>query len=679
MKNLILFICTCLAFTASAQVEVKPLMLKSKPVAEGLRIKVLPGDAQTWLQSIEKGFDIVRYTLQTQGEEVKNLTPEPLKPAVASSFPTPDLGEAQNEFLWKALEGYKKLVAEGKQYQAGIALEEVYGYYLLLSTRESEVSERSGMEFTDKSVEEGKFYRYEIRIAGTEKSKATFTSFIYAGSREESRAPGLYAQIGDGEALLQWEHRVETSPYLAFHIERSLDGKSFTRLTENPIYTNESDSRDSSLLSNKHTLYYRDSLLENDKKYFYRSVGLDYFGDLSLPSAVTELIPFDQTAPSLPIGFRAEITGEKQAEKIKLSWKKETKEEDFTGYLVLRAGSEGEYKPVHQALLATDSNEFVDESALPGVPYYYSILVTDKYQNYQVTQIQAATLPDYLPPSIPTGIQAEISDKGVVTLNWENNTEADLKGYRVFASNHKDSDYLSLTPVPLNAPSFTDTLSLNRLNEEHYYRLVSLDNYYNHSDYSEVITVRIPDTIAPSAPRHLQIKNKNGKATFSWKPSGSQDVVAQKLQQYNPTDRTWTDLKEWTDNNTNSYQIKGDAAGNFRLIAVDDAGLISTPSNTFSIASKEVQVPATITDLSAKTDEKGINLSWKEARDNPTQQYLIYKAENEEKARLFRSVNTPEFTDTAVKTGIEYKYFIVTQDKRGRKSPRSASVKAKVK
>jgi len=660
----------------------KPLMVQTKASEVGLRVKFIPPNAQVWLQSVENGFTVKRVLLEAGKESSKLLTPSSIKPAVSSDFSDKELAEAQDQLLWQPIEKYKEKVAEGKLFQAGMALEEVYAYYILVTTREAEASRRSGMEFVDEAVKKGEVYRYEISIAGVEKTLENSATFIHTAGAPMAKAPSVYSENGDKVALLKWQHNPDYSPFVAYYLERSEDEKNFTRVAQEPIYYTNKSQRDTAFFSNANMLYYRDTLLLNEKKYQYRLVGLDYFGELSEPSLVTEVISFDQTAPAIPDSYKVKVVGVRKQEKIILTWDKREKETDFAGYMIMRAAPDEAYQPLIEKLLLPNTKNYTDARAVAGIPYYYTILVVDKNGNYEATPVLSATLPDYAAPTPPTQIKSEISKAGEVTFSWKENPEKDIKGYRVFGSNHKDADYLSLTPIPLDSAFFTHKLTLNRLNEQYYYRIVAFDNYYNHSEYSEVITVQIPDTIAPRSPLSLKGKQKEKSISLTWKPSNSKDVIAQKIMRQNARTKEWETIAELKGNEARTYE---DAVTNasinlaYRVVAVDDAGLNSKPSNPIFFDFSTEKRPQKVSSFLAKRQEDNtVKISWNSEKEKTENRFLLYKYKTGERPKLLRSVEGNSFTDKTVEEGNVYAYFLVTQDKSGRRSEKSAVVKVEI-
>ncbi|MGK0363356.1 MAG: fibronectin type 3 domain-containing protein [Saprospiraceae bacterium] len=665
-----------------SKIELEPLMIQTKPSEIGLRIKFIPSNAQVWLQSIENGFIVQRVLLGKEKKTLELLTKSPIKPAQANAFTDKELAAAQDQLLWQPLKKYKEKVAEGEIFQAGMAMENVYSYYILVTTREAEASRNSGMEFIDKTAQRGKIYRYEISIAGVEKTVENSARFIHGEGTSMTHAPSIYSENGDKSALLKWKHNPDYSPFLAYYLEKSENGIDFDRVTKEPIYFTNKSQRDTSFASNSNMLYYRDTLLQNERKHQYRLVGLDYFGELSEPSAMTEVVSFDQTAPAIPNKHKVKVIGEKGKEEIILTWSKKEKEADFAGYIIMRAEPDETYKPLHKNLLLPNTESYTDASAKEGIPYYYTILATDKTENYQATPVMSATLPDYTAPTTPVGIKAEISQAGEVQITWKSNSEKDIKGYRVFGSNHEKTDYLSLTPMPLESPLFTDTLTLNRLNEKYYYRIVAFDNYYNHSEYSEVITIQIPDTIAPRAPLSLNGNQKENTISLTWKPSNSKDVVAQRIMRQESETKEWKTISELKGNRISTFEDVITNHSNYLgycIVAVDDVGLISEQSNTVFFDLSNKNRPEEVSSFSAtKQKDNTVEISWNNENMKAGNRFLLYKYIEGERPKLLRSIDGNLFIDKALQKGNVYEYFIVAQDKNGHRSEKSEVVKVQL-
>ena len=92
----------------------------------------------------------------------------------------------------------------------------------------------------------------------------------------------------------------------------------------------------------------------------------------------------------------------------------------------------------------------------------------------------SAPPPDSTPPAAPTGLSATAGDR-TVALNWNNNAEPDLAGYRVYRRN-QDGTWPT---TPAATPSASDWLDAGRINGTTYtYRVTAVDGAGNESQPS---------------------------------------------------------------------------------------------------------------------------------------------------------------------------------------------------
>jgi hypothetical protein len=97
----------------------------------------------------------------------------------------------------------------------------------------------------------------------------------------------------------------------------------------------------------------------------------------------------------------------------------------------------------------------------------------------------ATTGGDLFPPSPPSGLTA-VAGNGMVNLDWADNGEADLDGYRVYRSTTDGGPYSELTGSPIPASSYPDSTALN--GTTYYYVAPAVDMSGNESGYSSQVS-----------------------------------------------------------------------------------------------------------------------------------------------------------------------------------------------
>ncbi|MDX9896963.1 MAG: hypothetical protein RBS34_16050 [Desulfofustis sp.] len=174
---------------------------------------------------------------------------------------------------------------------------------------------------------------------------------------------GLSATPGDSLISLSWEpvttlvdgRPVEGS--ITYQLLRSEEGKEFEALGEPSAATS-----------------YRDSLVINGRKYFYKVQSLlSYQGHLvnGGMSAIISAEPVDQTPPPVPAGVVAVETDAG----VKIVWEP-VSDEQVAGYRVYRRAADRQ-QPELIGEVAVPYSLFVDSKADGATRYYYSVSAVD--------------------------------------------------------------------------------------------------------------------------------------------------------------------------------------------------------------------------------------------------------------------------------------------------------------
>jgi hypothetical protein len=189
-----------------------------------------------------------------------------------------------------------------------------------------------------------------------------------------------------------------------------------------------------------------------------------------------------EEAPTTPLGLTAAPGDGATA----LDWS-DNPEADLAAYEILRSTSaNGTYTKV--ATVTTSA--WSDTSVSNGTTYHYKVSAVDSY-GYASDPAGpvSATPADTTPPAAPAGLSATAADRAVV-LDWTNNAEADLAGYRVFRSTSSGSGF-SLVASPA-ASAFTDSGLSN--GTTYFYTVAAVDASGNTSLLSS------PMSATPAAP-----------------------------------------------------------------------------------------------------------------------------------------------------------------------------------
>jgi len=279
---------------------------------------------------------------------------------------------------------------------------------------------------------------------------------------------------------------------------------------------------------------------------------------------------------------------------------------------------------------------------------------------------------DSFPPSIPTGLNATIDSNGVVTLKWHQNNEEDLLGYKIFRANNKQEELATLTSSVHKKCIYRDTISIKTLNSKVYYAVASVDQRYNQSANSEIIEVKKPDIIPPSAPLFTDYQIKNDSVILYWVNSSDEDIARHELHRKEISTTATDELLETFIDKTSSYiDITADPGKQYEynLIAIDESGLKTNVTNPL-----QIKIPDNINHYKVKSLNTYININnhyieifWRDDLKE-VRSYNVYRAVKGKLITLWKVVTAGEskqVMDNNVTVGETYQYAVVPIMKSG--------------
>lgn len=122
-----------------------------------------------------------------------------------------------------------------------------------------------------------------------------------------------------------------------------------------------------------------------------------------------------------------------------------------------------------------------------GVPIYFNCAAF----NCDGGDCQCDGDPDPTPPAAPTGLSANAGD-GVVSLNWNDNSEGDLAGYNVYRATSSNGTYSKINGSLVTSSSYNDT-SVNN-GTTYWYRVTAVNDEGLESGNSNTVSA------TPTAP-----------------------------------------------------------------------------------------------------------------------------------------------------------------------------------
>jgi len=532
----------------------------------------------------------------------------------------------------------------------------MFNFGLISALTNVQILKASALFYTDKLVEKGAQYEYRIVFGdGKQADKSQIVSVTMAELTKLPKPTDFRGNFDKKDVLFQWSVADLSDIYAAYRLERSLDGKNFVQANDRPIIYNYSEKEF------ENTIVFKDVLVDRKTVHYYRMSGYSPFGIYGPPSDVVK----GKGTPDFEVQVMIDTIAVNEKNEALIRWRIYPADTKLVkGFLIDKARTpEDEFRMVTKNMLPAKDRNYKDKSTQRTS--YYRVLAIGYNEGEVVASFPYfAFQQDSVPPAPPVGLRGTIDSLGVVTLQWDANKEDDILAYRVFASNdNKPGSYLSVSDTLLPNPIYTDTLPLNTLTNEIYYKVVAVDMNYNHSQMSEAILLMKPDTIPPVKSIILKISQPADNMVIVWENSSSTDAAKLVLlRQVGDTGKI-TVVKEWfempkTTTYSDTYRFSGEQVRYF-LRTYDKVGNMSEDVSFWQTA--KGSLPPCIKSLlvTPKHDKASIELQW-ERGNCEIDRIHIYRQVNNEKTLLLTTLNGAQrtFSDTKVKSGETYKYIL---------------------
>jgi hypothetical protein len=512
------------------------------------------------------------------------------------------------------------------------------GFLMYSASYDFEVAKLSGLGYEltyDPSVD----YRFKIYSA---KSEAIEFDII-SKNISDPELPAITETWDNMKVDVKWDGAGFQKDYFGYMVSRSEDGILYKTVNGKPITNTLGLVADSSDLLE---VTYTDSLTGNNKIYWYKVQGFDYFGELSKSEYVFTGQGF------VPIGISPIIEYATQTEDnhAEIRWyMPEEFDELIRSYRIMRAEHEdGKYE------IAKDS--ISSETKEVKIPLEYTQnhfrVEAVPYNGRPVGSISVFIMgQDTIPPAMPIVIGAFIDSVGQIVIEWEANTESDLWGYRLFKSNFDNQEFGLITKDLLRDTMYRDTVDLKFGTEEVLYKLQASDKRDNRSPFTDIIRVQKPDIIPPGSPVISSITQSNDTVVVNWTPSSSNDVVNYHLYRRAVNlENSWTlvsiiDTTTARENFHFDVDLDYEVPYSYTLIAFDEVGLKSEPTSPKQITMhKKVEKfdPIVAFDFELDEDKKNVKISWDLKDKSRLKQVLVYRGASKDKMRKYKFVKGSE-------------------------------------
>lgn len=636
---------------ASVEVDSSSVFLLVRALPDSIMLRWAPDNYRLWMIANKYGYNITRTCLIRNGAFVDKpitemLTPAPLKPLPLAEW---EAMAENNEYAGVAAEA---IYGDGFEVDAGSAgimdivhkateQESRFGFALLAADLSREVAQASGLMFVDREARKGEKYIYRVFPAQVPEGLRVDTGYFFTGVDEYLPLPSpidVKAEPGDKNIFLTWDAVSQQGYFTGFWVERSLDGVDFERLDSSPVINTTPEGHEDSRFH-----FYRDSLADNSHSYYYRILGVTPFGETSSPSAIVEVKGINEIQ-SVP---RITLAESFDGKSMTLEWEFEKAETEVVdGLKLLRSQRfDGEYQVIADSipLLQKQVN---DQSPLPTG--YYRMQAFNSDGEGLMGTPKMVQMVDSIPPAVPLGLTAKADTTGMVHLSWDENTDIDLFGYRVFRANSRNEEFSQLTVESVYLNNYTDTISLKTLSKKVYYKILAVDQRQNWSDFSEILEVDRPDIIPPATPRITSSRIVDNGIELKWVLSPSADVQQQLLYRNSENNSQWQLIKNFSPQVVEyaDTSVVPDSLYRYLFVVVDSVGNESKPSALVSGKYQETKKVQWISpNLKINKKKNEILISWEGLVEAKNCAGVLYRKAKgvENKWLVYKSVNLEDY------------------------------------
>ncbi|MFP8489637.1 hypothetical protein ACKGJO_11150 [Gracilimonas sp. Q87] len=539
--------------------------------------------------------------------------------------------------------------------------------FMLSSFEDSLAARVLGLSASDTNVMPGQTYEYRARLVSSGGLNVTsVVTEITATEQTEDYEVPILVNEGDGELSFIWQ-QPENS--VGMYVQRSFsENGPFEPLNE----VIELNLRGKQFDGPQRGTFF-DKELNNYRNYHYRFYGQNVFGERVLFGEASGT-PRDLTPPREPLLLQPKHESE---DTVRVTWEMPgTVDNDLAGFAVLRGdGSSEEFVRLHPDLTDPNLREWIDLDFNRDLDTYYAIQAVDTAGNVSTSAVLPVSYIRFNPPVKPEIGQATIGDDGSVEIIISPDPEDAVDGYKIFMANDPEHEFSVVKEMfgdsLITSGSRTivrDTVMLNTLTRNVYYKIRAYDVHFNESEESDVIALERPDIVPPPRPVFKNVEIGSTDVNFEIAlPSVIDFQTATLYRRSGPasdwqpiqTFREKTEIARYTDRG-----LEPGATYFYRLQAEDQSGLLSDFSNPVQVKTVNRRSVSVAENLSAQSGDRGTVIRWAYPGDDLDEVFfVIYRRSGEEGLRQVGRSDNTTFTDRRVRAGrYEYRVRVFRKD-----------------
>ena len=623
-----------------------------------VELRWFPTSAAMWRLANKNGYILERMEIQENGREVwQKMTSQSIKPLNTEEWKAYDMNNNYIKATALAINEPFSPPRKDAKMEEWLDFQNtetgVFAFFIIATNRNADASKGAGLRFEDKTVEAGKSYAYQVRINEDKVLEETDFDLVLVDTKNEYQKPiprGLRLEEGEGIVSLYWDAHFNRKNFALFHVERSVDNKNFERITALPIYLASKEA-------NEHRFV--DSI-GNSQQYYYRIVGITPFGDEGQPSETVKGMGKDLTPAMGATNIKA--IGNRKS--IEITWDLEVASDDLKGFYIGRSvDAEGSFNFLNEKILPISTRSFVDNDPQIFEPYYI-VYAIDNAGNRSHAFAALASVEDHEAPLAPVGLTGKADTTGIISIQWDRNTEEDFLGYHIYMANGKNDVYRQLTKHPIQFVSFQDTVTMKALNKKIYYKITALDYNNNPSPYSEILIVKRPDIIPPVAPSIYKYEVGDEQVFLAWHNSSSDDVKQHTLLRQKEGEETapveLLNFRKGEQQNYTDTAVEMGISYTYTLSAEDETGNV-TMSSPLTLSVYDHGRRPEVQNLKVQLDEanKMAHLTWTYGEPSGQFRFVVFKGLENQPLSSYRSISSEntEYQDFIKKEGV-YQYAV---------------------
>lgn len=604
-----------------------------------IKLRWAPTEWNTWKHIIKSGVMLERYTIRRDGD----LLPVEER-SVGTVLNNAAIKPWENEERWKALMSEDDYAAIGAQAIFGSTFqvlsqqqgeeaslidiardqENRFSFGLFAADHSYEAALAMGLAWTDSTAKSSETYVYRVFPAEAARTQIDtgYTSLALEDVEQLPKILDFSATFEDRQVLLAWNKALYQHTYVSYTLERSEDGEIFNPVHDKPLINPERTEADGRYMM------YIDSLPSNDVVYHYRVRGNTAFNEQGPPSDPQ----VGQGIEPLPFSFPVieSVLPYESDDQFGISWRYNVEDEPLIlGFRIYRSNKvDGQYELLNpDELMAPNLRFFVDQAPLPT--NYYKVVGIDGYDREVASFPALAQMVDEVPPAAPMHVRGQIMDDGTMIMTWDENSEPDMLGYRVWMSNDSTDEFTQMTNRVHPRNVYLDSTNLNTLSRHVFIKVAAYDYRQNMSPMSSIAMLTRPDTIPPSAPVIRSIAFENALVQLEWVGSSSSDLAKHELWHRADTG-TWEMVME-LDAEEEYLQLSEFMAGAgnyYQIRAIDEAGLSAQSDEVNLYIESDLEIPSPW-NVRAEADrrDKQVHVQWEYTPGTDVHHFVILRGE----------------------------------------------------